>query len=176
MWTFHSTFHLHHETWKFLFWITLLYFLNAFVFYTVPFLIIPICCYSVYKVGLFHRLMSRISQQIGRKVQLFYRQIFFPVARNHWVLVEMIPPPDALIKVFTQWIGRGRASATLSMCMCVCVCVFMCVYLSACVCACVCVYVCVYLFVCVCVYMCVRVQPCKGKILGVIYLCIYHII
>ena len=54
----------------------------------------PICV-----VGLFHRLMSRVAQQVGRRVQLFYRQIYFPVARNHWVLIEMIPHPEALIKV-----------------------------------------------------------------------------
>ena len=43
--------------------------------------------------------MSRVAQQVGRIVQLFYRQIYFPVARNHWVLIEMIPHPEALIKV-----------------------------------------------------------------------------
>ena len=25
--------------------------------------------------------------------------IYFPIARNHWVLIEMIPHPEALIKV-----------------------------------------------------------------------------
>ena len=43
--------------------------------------------------------MSRIAQQIGRHVQLYHRQIVFPVAKNHWVLVEMTPHPEALIKV-----------------------------------------------------------------------------
>ena len=56
-------------------------------------------CYFCHKVGLFHRLMSRIVQLIGSKAELYYRQIYFPVARNHWVLVEMKPPPDAVIKV-----------------------------------------------------------------------------
>ena len=50
-------------------------------------------------VGLFHRLISRIAQLVGSKAELYYRQIYFPVARNHWVLVEMKPHPDAVIKV-----------------------------------------------------------------------------
>ena len=50
-------------------------------------------------VGLFHRLMSRIAQLVGKKVQLYYRQIYFPVGRNHWVIIEMLPHPEALIKV-----------------------------------------------------------------------------
>ena len=37
--------------------------------------------------------MSRIAQQIGRQVELYYRQIVFPVAKNHWVLIEMTPHP-----------------------------------------------------------------------------------
>ena len=56
----------------------------------------------VSSVGLFHRLMSRITQQVGARVQLYYRQIYFPVERNHWVLIEMIPHPQALIKVKTN--------------------------------------------------------------------------
>ena len=43
--------------------------------------------------------MSRIAQLAGSKAELYYRQIYFPVARNHWVLVEMKPHPDAVIKV-----------------------------------------------------------------------------
>ena len=43
--------------------------------------------------------MSRITQQVGSKVKLYYRQIFFPVSDDHLVLIEMIPHPDALIKV-----------------------------------------------------------------------------
>ena len=58
-------------------------------------------------VGLFHRLMSRVVQQVGRRVQLFYRQIYFPVARNHWVLIEMIPHPEALIKVCQIMLERN---------------------------------------------------------------------
>ena len=56
-----------------------------------------------FSVGLFHRLMSRISQVVGNKVELYYRQIFFPVSKNHWVLIEMIPHPEALIKVYIYW-------------------------------------------------------------------------
>ena len=55
--------------------------------------------YFITAVGLFHRLMSRIAQQVGNRVELYYRQIFFPVANGHWVLIEMTSHPDAVIKV-----------------------------------------------------------------------------
>ena len=58
--------------------------------------------FDISPVGLFHRLMSRVAQQVGSKVELHYRQIWFPVAEKHWVLIEMIPHPEALIKVYAD--------------------------------------------------------------------------
>ena len=54
-------------------------------------------------VGLFHRLMSRVVQLVGSEAKLFYRQISFPVARNHWVIVDMKPHPDAVMKVWSYY-------------------------------------------------------------------------
>ena len=60
--------------------------------------------FYILKVGMFHRLMSRVAQNAEGTVELYYRQIFMPFQDNHRVLIEMVPPPQALIKVgvFTQ--------------------------------------------------------------------------
>ena len=49
--------------------------------------------------GLFHRLMSRVAQNVGSEAELYHRQIYRPFAENHWLLVQMTPHPEALIKV-----------------------------------------------------------------------------
>ncbi|XP_030845163.1 uncharacterized protein LOC100891856 [Strongylocentrotus purpuratus] len=53
--------------------------------------------------GLFHRLMTRAVRWKGKRkretVKLFYRQIQIPLDNKHQAYLEMLPPPEATIKV-----------------------------------------------------------------------------
>ena len=42
--------------------------------------------------------MSRVAQSVGGQVELYYRQIFRHLPNNHRVLIELSPPPEAVIK------------------------------------------------------------------------------